>query len=203
MRYLHPLLRDRNIDGVRQASLATAAVIFSVLNIAVLQRADLPDLRSKGTAVLLSALSLALIGGVVQRLFLLIWAWPVLGQWVYESSSGNWGLARIDLRGGELTYSVQLYRTEADTLAAVRGEPGFVARCFATVSSVGVTYDKGQVELIYKVSGSHEDYQPRSGMLTLTPLSEWAMKGYWKSDILGAEPSRGVLDLYRPKRRGA
>ncbi|MCI4062563.1 hypothetical protein MRQ36_08295 [Micromonospora sp. R77] len=203
MRYLHPLLRDRNIDGVRQAALATAAVVFSVLNVVLLQAIPLDDGESKLLAVLLSAFSLALIGGVVQRMFLSIWAHPVLGQWVYESSSGNWGLARIDLRGGELTYAVQLYRTEEDALAAVRGEPGFVSRCFATVSSVGVTYEKGQVELIYKVDRSHEDYATRSGMLTLTPLSRWAMKGYWKSDILGAEPSRGVLDLYRPNRRGA
>ncbi|MGK5677341.1 hypothetical protein ACSNOB_31520 [Micromonospora sp. URMC 106] len=203
MRYLHPLLRDRNIDGVRQASLATAAVIFSVLNVAVLQQAELRDSGAKVLAVLVSALSLALVGGVVQRLFLLIWAHPVLGQWIYESSSGTWGVADIGLRGGELTYSVQLYRTEEDALAAVRREPGFVARCFATVSSVGVTYDKGQLELIYKIGDAHEDYSPRSGMLTLTPLGEREMKGYWKSDILGAEASRGVLDMYRPKRRGA
>ncbi|MET8118770.1 hypothetical protein [Micromonospora sp. NPDC005189] len=203
MRYLHPLLRDRNIDGVRQASLATAAVIFSVLNVVVLQNTDLRDVRTKAAAVLLSALSLAIIGSIVQRLFLLIWAQPVLGQWIYESSSGNWGLAHIGLRGGELTYSVQLYRTERDALAAVRGEPGFVSRCFATVSSVGVTYEKGDVELIYKINQSHEDYAARNGMLTLSPLSEWAMKGYWKSDILGTEASRGILDMYRPKRRGA
>ncbi|MEV1331885.1 hypothetical protein AB0J20_20185 [Micromonospora costi] len=203
MRYLHPLLRDRNIDGVRQAALATAAVIFSVLNVVVLQRTDLEDVRTKAAAVLISALSLALIAAVVQRVFLLIWAHPVLGQWIYESSSGNWGLARLDLRGGELTYSVQLYRTEEDAQAAVRGEPRFVSRCFATVSSVGVTYEKGQVELIYKIGQAHEDYAERSGMLTLSPLSEWAMKGYWKSDILGAEPSRGTLDMYRPNRRGA
>ncbi|MCX4389609.1 hypothetical protein OG777_22135 [Micromonospora peucetia] len=203
MRYLHPLLRDRNIDGVRQASLATAAVIFGVLNVIVLQNADLRDVQTKAATVLLSALSLAVLAGLVQRLFLMIWAQPVLGEWIYRSSSGNWGLARIDLRGGELSYSVQLYRTEQDAQAAVRGEPGFVTRCFATVSSVGVTYEKGQVELIYKISDAHEDYATRSGMLTLRPLRAGAMKGYWKSDILGAESSRGVLDMYRPNRRGA
>lgn len=203
MRYFHPLLRDRNIDGVRQASLGVAAVVFSVLNIVVLQDLALAGAAAKLLAVLVSALSLALIVGIVQRLFLLIWAHPVLGRWVYESSSGNWGLARIDLRGGELTYSVQLYRTEADVRAAVRGEPGFAARCFATVSSSGVTYEKGQLELIYNVDRSHEDYATRSGMLTLAPLDRSAMKGYWRSDILGAEPSRGTLDLHRPDERGA
>ncbi|WP_405100430.1 hypothetical protein [Micromonospora sp. NBC_01412] len=203
MRYLHVLLRDRNIDGVRQASLAVTAMVFSVLNVVVLQALDLKDAGTRLAAVLVSAFSLALIGGVVQRLFLLAWAYPVLGEWVYRSSSGTWGLARIGLRGGELTYTVQLYRTEEDLQAAVRREPGFVSRCLATVTSVGVTYDRGQVELIYKIPDAHEDYAARSGMLTLAPLGGQAMKGWWKSDILGAEPSRGELDMYRPKRRGA
>ncbi|GAB3143388.1 hypothetical protein GCM10027290_19600 [Micromonospora sonneratiae] len=202
MRFLHPLLRDRNIDGVRQASFAVAAIIFSTLNVVALKQADLRGFLPVAVAVVVSALSLALVVSLVQRLFLYIWAYPILGQWVYESSSGNWGLATLELRGGELNYSVQLYHTEADAMAAVRNEPGFVSRCFATVSSVGVTYDRGQVELIYKVGHSHGDYETRNGMLTLTPLSPGEMKGYWKSDILGDEPTRGTLDLYRPKRRG-
>ncbi|GAB2927230.1 hypothetical protein GCM10027280_13260 [Micromonospora polyrhachis] len=202
MRFLHPLLRDRNIDGVRQSSFAVAAIIFSTLNVVVLKQAQLRGLWSIIVAVVISVLSLALVASVVQRLFLTIWAHPVLGIWVYESSSGNWGLASIDLRGGELNYSVQLYRTEADAMAAARNEPGFASKCFATVTSVGVTYDRGQVELIYKVGLSQGDYEPRSGMLTLSPLSPGEMKGYWKSDILGDEPTRGTLDLYRPNRRG-
>ncbi|HEX6682291.1 MAG TPA: hypothetical protein VF062_05825 [Candidatus Limnocylindrales bacterium] len=203
MSLLHTILRDRNIDGIRQASLAIGAVIFSGLNIAVLGVLEPRGLWQIVPAVIISALSLAVLVRGIQRLLLVSWARPVLGQWVYISSSGNWGLADIGIRGGEFTYSVQLYRTEQDTMAAVRQEPGFVSRCFATVTSAGVTYEKGQVELVYKISNAEEGYAPRSGMLTLSPLSPTAMKGYWKSDIMGEEASRGVLNMWRPEADGS
>jgi hypothetical protein len=195
---LHLLLRDRDIDGVRQAALAIGAVIFSALNVTVLHATQPSGFWQFLLAVLASTLSLAVVVRGLERILLASWASPVLGTWVYRSSSENWGLAIISLRGGELNYSVQLYQTQDDVMAAVREESSFVARCFATVSAVGVTYEKGQVELIYKINQAHSDYQLRSGMLTLSPLSPSTMKGYWKSDILGQESSRGTLDMYRP-----
>lgn len=198
MAFLHALLRDRNIDGIRQASLAVGAIIFSAVNVAVLSVLEPRGVWQVVLTILVSAFSLALLVQVIQRMLLVSWAQPVLGKWVYRSSSGNWGLAEIGIRGGEFTYSVQLYRTEEDTMAAVRQEPGFVSKCFATVTSVGVTYEHGQVELVYKIHNAEEGYAPRSGMLTLSPLSPHAMKGYWKSDILGSESNRGILNLWRP-----
>ncbi|MBB5871681.1 hypothetical protein F4553_005060 [Allocatelliglobosispora scoriae] len=204
MGFLHALLRDRNIDGVRQMALAGGAVLFSVLNSVTLAFVRPSGLGQTAVAAIVSAFSLAVIVRTLQLILLRWWAHPILGEWVYESSSGNWGLARLDIRGGDLRYTVQLYRTQADTLAAVRQEPGFVAKCFATVTSVGATYLDGQVELVYKIgTTTQEGYAPRSGMLTLSPLSYSAMKGYWRSDIQGSEPSRGVLDMYRPNTSGS
>lgn len=198
MEILHYLLKDRDIDGVRQAALASGAALFSGLNVVALGIVRPSGLWQISAATLASALSLAVVVRGFQRAFIHSWARPVLGRWVYRSSSGNWGLAIIDIRGGDLRYSVQLYRSKGDVIAAARQDPGFVSRCFATVSSVGVTYAGGQVELVYKIDNADEGYAPRSGMLTLSPLSRVAMKGYWKSDILGSEPSRGILDMYRP-----
>jgi hypothetical protein len=197
MHGLHIFLRDRNIDGIRQAALVVGASIFSAISVVVLQLGKPRGAWQIVISVFLATATLAVIVRLIQRLFLLAWASPILGLWVYESSSGNWGLANIGLRGGDLTYTVQLYRTAQDASAAADNEPGFAAKCFATVSSVGVTYENGTVELIYKITQTQDEYAPRSGMLSLSPLSPTAMKGYWKSDIAGAEPSRGVLNMYR------
>lgn len=199
---LHTFLQDKNVDGIRLASLAVGAVVFSALNVAVFGRVK-PGGPWQLLAVFFgAALSLAVIVRLVQRLLLLAWARPVLGRWVYESSSGNWGLAVIDIHGGELRYSVQLYATRAEVLAAVLGQPDAVSSCFATVTSVGVTFHNGSVELIYKIDQTSNEYAPRSGMLTLSPLSPRTMKGYWKSDIDGTEANRGVLDMQRAETLG-
>lgn len=200
MRLVHMVLKDKDIDGIRQAALAVGALLFSGINVSVFSVFKPAGVIGILSAIMVSALSLNALFRLVQRMLLLAWASPVLGRWVYKSSSGNWGLATISIRGGELTYEVQLYMTESDTMAAVREEPGFVTNCFATVTSIGATYRGGQVELIYKVDRAHEHYPLRSGMLTLTPLSPNAMKGYWKSDIEGDEPKRGILDMWRPDR---
>jgi hypothetical protein len=195
---LHLLLRERARDGERKAALAVGSTLFTAVNYLVLRAVTPVGLVQIVISLVVSAFSLALIVGVSQRVFIRAWAMPILGRWVYESSSGNWGVADLLLKGTELTYSVQLYETGDDALAAVRGERGFAAKCMATVSSAGVFYDAGTVELIYKIEQVDERYAPRSGRLTLRPLGAGAMKGYWKSDLRGADPATGVLNMYRP-----
>lgn len=197
MPILYAMLRDKTIDGVRRTALGWGATFFSVLNVAVYGMLRPSGFWEMVSTFILSVLSLAALVSMCQHLFLKAWAKPVLGRWIYESSSGNWGLARLEIRGGDLNYSVQLYRTEAEALGALKGVRGTVSSCFATVTSGLVDYAAGRVELIYKIDHTSSGYESRSGMLSLSPLSSRTMKGYWKSDVRGDEPQRGVLNMAR------
>ena len=199
MNLLYRLLKDRTRDGIRRNALAIGSTVFTVLNYLVFQAVAPQGFLQILLALIVSALSLTLIVSSFQRLLLVIWANPILGRWIYESSSSNWGIADLAFKGSELTYSVQLYKSKEDTVSALREEAGFASKCFATVSSSAVSYENGTVELIYRISQTDVSYNTRGGMLTLRPLASGAMKGYWKSDIQGTEPTRGVLDMYRPE----
>lgn len=160
MRVLYLLLRDRDVDGIRVAALTVGAVFFSGANVFVLNTVHPRGFWQLGVVFVTAVLSLTVIVRAIQRLFLASWAAPVLGKWLYKSSSENWGLATIDIRSGDLRYTVQLYRTESEALSASRQESGAVASCFATVTSTGVTYHAGEMELIYKIDRTSGDYAP-------------------------------------------
>ncbi|HEY3504091.1 MAG TPA: hypothetical protein VGN37_15065 [Actinocatenispora sp.] len=200
MRLLYGYLRDKDIDGVRLVALELGAALFAVLNVVLLGTLHPKGAWQYVVVLVGAAVSLTLIVRVIQRLLLTAWGRPVLGRWVYESSSGSWGLARIDIHGGDLRYTVQLYHSEADVLAAVRGEAHAVAACFATVDSSGVTFRGGnRMELVYKVDHTDGKYTPRTGILVLTPLDRRTMKGFWSSDVATGEASRGTLDMRRER----
>lgn len=199
MWFLRRTLAEQEIGGVRQVALAIGAIMFSALNIIVLDVIRLSGAWQAIVALAVSTITLTWLVGTVQKVFLRSWAHSILGRWAYKSSSGNYGLAEITFYRGELQYEVQLYRTEDDLNSAISSAPGFASRCFATCSSGAVAYKGRQVELIYKILQSEETYPKRAGMLILKPLSETEMKGYWTSDIQGTQPNRGILDMYRPK----
>ncbi|GAA4207847.1 hypothetical protein [Actinocatenispora rupis] len=199
MHPLHAFLRDKDIDGVRQVALALGSVLFSVLTVVVMRTVHPTGTWQYVVVFLGAALSLTLIVRTLQRLLLSAWGRPILGRWVYESSSGTWGLARIDIHGGDLRYSVQLYPTEETVLAAVRNDPDAVTACFATVHSAGATYADDRLELVYKIEQTSQAYEPRTGILVLRPLNRRTMKGYWSSDITTGEARRGTLDMRRAR----
>jgi hypothetical protein len=199
MGFLRSSLSEQEIGGVRQIALAIGALVFSGLNIVVLDLIHLNGAWQAIVALAVSTVTLAWLVGAVQKTFLRSWAHSILGKWAYKSSSGNYGLAEISFYRGELQYEVQLYRTEDDLNSAIKGEPGFAAKCFATCFSGAVAYKGRQVELIYKILHSEDTYPKRAGMLILKPLSDTEMKGYWTSDIQSTQPNRGTLDMYRPK----
>lgn len=198
MHILRSILRDQEIGGVRQLALLSGAVIYSAINIIILDMVHIHGAWQLIVALAVSTVTLAWLVNTVQKLFLRAWAYPILGKWAYKSSSENWGLAEINFYRGELQYEVQLYRTEDDLNSALRGEQGFASRCFATCSSGAVAYSGRQVELIYKILQAEETYPRRSGMLILKPLSSTEMKGYWTSDIQGEHTNRGILNMRRP-----
>jgi hypothetical protein len=199
MRFLRRSLAEQEIGGVRQIALAIGALVFSALNIVVLDVVHLNGAWQAIVALAVSTVTLTWLVGTAQKIFLRSWAYSILGKWAYKSSSGNYGLAEITFYKGELQYEVQLYRTEDDLSSAIKGEPGFASKCFATCFSGAVAYRGRQVELIYKILQSEETYPKRAGMLILKPLSATEMKGYWTSDIQGTQPNRGILNMYRPK----
>jgi len=199
MRFLRRSLAEQEIGGVRQIALAIGALVFSGLNIVVLDVVHLNGAWQAIVALAVSTVTLTWLVSTAQRIFLRSWAYSILGKWAYKSSSGNYGLAEITFYRGELQYEVQLYRTEDDLNSAIKGELGFASKCFATCFSGAVAYKGKQVELIYKILHSEEAYPKRAGMLILKPLSDTEMKGYWTSDIQGTQPNRGTLDMYRPK----
>lgn len=188
---------------IRSASLSLGSVIYSIIAVSILP--FLKDIEKNGAwasllSVLVSALALSLLVRTIQYVLLNIWAKPVLGSWVYKSTSGNWGLATIHLIDNELKYNVNLYPDENSVRAAANGEYGFGEKIMASVDSISVEYNRGTLTLIYLITQTNKAiYAPREGMLKLTPLpGNSAMKGWWKSDIEGSnDPKSGQLDLVR------
>lgn len=200
MRLLYGYLRDKDVDGIRLIALELGAALFAALTVALLGRLRPTGAWQYVVVFLGAAACLTLLVRVLQRLLLAAWARPILGRWVSESSTGTWGLARIDVHGGELRYAVQLYRNEADVLAAVRGDRHAVSACFATVASSGVTFRGGdRVELVYRIDHTDGEHARQTGILVLTPLDRRTMKGFWSRDLATGRAGRGTLDLRRAR----
>lgn len=199
---------QRRIQGwslptIRSVSLSLGSVVYSITAVSLLP--FLKNVEKNGAwasilSVLVSALALGLLVQSIQHTLLNIWAKPVLGSWVYNSTSGNWGLATIHLIANELKYNVNLYPDEDSVRAAGNKEYLFHEKIFASVDSISVEYSGGTINLIYVITQTDSAfYVPREGILKLTPLPGGsAMKGWWKSDIEGSDsPRRGQLNLLR------
>ena len=202
-----------HIQNWSPSIISSVALYFGSTSLSIITVLVLPSIEkfSKHSrigglvSVLISALALGLIVRFVERVLLKIWASPVLGSWIYESSSGNWGLASIHFVGNLLKYKVDLFPDAKSVHAALNNEDGFGEKVFASVDSISVEYDHGKLSLIYVITQTDSSiYAPREGILKLIPLSGGsAMKGFWKSDYSnpdtkdGASPRSGILNLVR------
>lgn len=193
-------------SALRKLALAFSALVYALASGSGLAhtldrfagRAGLPSL---GVQTLVASLTLVVTFVVVYRLMQLVWIRRIHGEWLYESTSGNCGLATIRIVGDEIRYSVDLYRSVADLLAASDGLAGANQRCFAHARSRVALYDGEKVEIVYAIAQSDPDYPSREGLLTLVHTSNPnELRGYWKSDIEGgAVPKRGTLQFMREK----
>jgi hypothetical protein len=202
MQIVRKHIQGWNPSTIDNVALSAGSILFSVIAVIVLP--SLANLRGHSgwgaiVSVLISALALGLIVRTIQRVLLNMWSQPIRGTWTYESTSGNWGLARIQLSGSGLKYTVDLYPDEVSVRAAANNEYKFGEKVLATVVSISVEYAQGKVSLIYIINLTDEDvYAPREGILKLVPLpGGMAMKGYWKSDVEGEKSKHGVLNLVR------
>jgi hypothetical protein len=195
--------REVTEGTVRQLSMTAAAFAYALLAALVLEdgltaMASFLRLPAPLVATLAGAVTIVVLYWVAVRLGLLWWAAPVRGAWVYESSSGNWGLATVSVEGDGLAYDVELYKRPEHVLDALDGLPGSARYCFAHARSRVANYAGRRLEIVYYIDQSSPDYSPREGLLRLEPtMRSDEMKGYWKSDIEGDHPRRGVLDFWR------
>lgn len=202
MKAIQKHVQGWNPSTIDNVALSTGSVFFSIMAVIVLP--SVASLRGHSgwgaiVSVLISALALGLIVRIIQRVLLNFWSEPIRGTWIYESTSGNWGLARIQLVSGRLKYTVDLYPDEISVRAAANNDYRFVDKVLASVESISVEYSEAKVSLIYQINMTDEDvYAAREGILKLVPLPGGkSMKGYWKSDIEGEAPKHGVLNLVR------
>jgi hypothetical protein len=164
-----------------------------------------------------SPLSFEMLGAVVQGVSLVllvagiesvVLSWTtrqIRGDWVYLSSSGNWGHVRIKLKGSKLRYKVDLYLEKKDLLCVIeRHKPA---------PSIGSGYDKmtlftGDAFYAWYYVPPTGKYPERQGMLTLTRTNDenrWA--AWWErtgalrqsqTDPKGAMARVMVLDQRSP-----
>jgi hypothetical protein len=129
----------------------------------------------------------------------------IRGDWIYLSSSGNWGHVRIKLKDSKLRYKVDLYLKKEDLLRVIEEhKPG---------TSIGSGYDKmtlftGDAFYAWYYVPQTGKYPERQGMLTLTQTNDenrWA--AWWErtgalrqsqTDLKGAMARVMLLDQRSP-----
>jgi hypothetical protein len=151
------------------------------------------------TIITVRTVSLGLILSVFQFAGERFWARPILGDWAYRSSKGNFGIARIRFINDSLRYSVQLFNT-ADEVLTVLGKVKPVDP-FAVVTSQLCQFESstGTFQTDYHIESTSPEYKSRKGLLILTPTGPGQMKGQWYSTVDGYDTKSGDLEFLRPK----
>ncbi len=135
----------------------------------------------------------------IERILLWWKTRDIRGDWIYQSSSGNWGYARIGILGTGLSYAVDLYLHKSDLLRALTSG--------VSIGSIGHGRDKlvlhsdGNYYVWYHVPQMRHAtvvYPERFGILTLRPtLSRDNYSASWERiGALGSpapEPQNGAL----------
>lgn len=124
----------------------------------------------------------------------------LLGEWVYQSSAGNWGHVKlsIDKSEGRLQYAVDLFETEKDLVLALR--TGQVRGTIGHGVDRLTVHDKTSTRIWYHVPEyrNGERYYPRrQGILTLSPsnqpeslLARWARIGPITRSLDATDPEK-------------
>lgn len=188
-------MADRSASTVAGMALTLSTLLFSILVVKVQPMlTDLDPLLQ----LLIAAVSLGTLVSFLGWLFEWVRTRDVRGQWVYRSSSTNWGLAEISQTGTNLAYEVQLFATRAGVEAALAGDPVPAEELLGHTTSTFCEFEDGRVAIRYVVARSSTNYEKRAGFLELVPTgvgSEY-MTGYWTSTLVGGH---GELHLTRPQ----
>jgi hypothetical protein len=142
-------------------------------------RTTFPDLANTSDFSIKVMLALteagSLIGLIVfiEKLLLLQNTRSIRGEWVYKSSSGNWGHVRIYLEGTDLRYSVDLYLSKSDLIRALAEH--------IPMPTIGhgidrlTVYSNETLYIWYHVPATRYgiiEYPERHGLLTLTRTND-------------------------------
>lgn len=215
-----------NDKSIRQFSVSVALIVFAIVK-ALEDR--IPDLGLwivpggnvslpswSFSANLLSAafagFKIGLLIVILEQVLYRIFARKFIGRWIYESSSGNFGIAEIKPHGfwaggTTLAYAVNLYRGPEEIMSTLQ-RTGDVTP-FGTAEGIVTSFKDDKLTLIYQVHVGAEKYDARKGILTLSPSPDsQVMTGIWEStkinDSAEKIPDRtvrvGDLWLYRPRR---
>lgn len=177
---------ERDYLNVRGKALGIGALSYTALKSgAVLESFEtllgrwLPTLAaSSGVGLkvvrsVIEALALITLVALAERALLLWKTRKIRGEWIYKSSSTNWGHVKIDLTGTDLRYSVDLYKDKSDLVdGVINRAPG---RRFAHGFDRSTMYTGYHFYVWYRVPATRfgdVDYPERSGLLTLTPTNE-------------------------------
>lgn len=198
-----------NALNPRGVSLLLATLIYATLRTGalfdILEHLLLPGLASasplgfKLSGALIQALSLMLLITWIEKIVLSWMTRRIRGDWIYRSSSGNWGHVRISLRGSKLRYGVDLYQSKADLLRVIEQRK--------PATSIGSGYDRmslytGDTFYVWyyvpPMRVDEYDYAERQGMLTLTRTNDRnRYSARWeRTGVLGQsspDPAEGVI----------
>lgn len=208
------LVNFKDEGHLTDTAIAIGALIFSALSaLALPPAANASLVSSLGLTGLLGVVFSTLFGGVgliaiifiIKALFLRLWTLPILGLWLYKSSSGNYGSARLLLRNNRLEYRVDLYLSAKDLIAAYEGHS--IRPCFSVAHSKGLTFQDGQLDIIYSIPTGKPDYPNREGLLILHKTANpKEMLGTWRSFVQSesrvndvTEQRCGTLEFLRPR----
>ncbi|MEX3694385.1 hypothetical protein AB3X91_41120 [Paraburkholderia sp. BR14263] len=162
-------------------------------------------------AAAFAGLKIGLLIVLLEQFLYRFFARRIIGRWVYESTTGNFGIAVIAPRGfwaggTTLTYSVNLYRNGDDAFSAMK-QTGDTAP-FGTADGIVTSFKDDKLTLIYQVHIGSEKYSARKGILSISPSPDSGiMTGIWESTKINDDakvPDRDVrvgdLKMYRYRR---
>lgn len=206
-----------NALNARAMSLVFGTLIYATIRTGalfdVLQNRLLPGLATTSPlgfamfGAVLQALSLIAFVTAIEKIVLLWTTRRIRGDWIYKSSSGNWGHVRISLEDSKLRYFVDLYLKTEDLLHVIEER--------RPATSIGHGYDKmtlytGVVFYAwYYVPPTRvekSDYPERQGILTVTrTLDPDNYSARWeRTGVLGPsplEPEGATAEVIKQDRR--
>lgn len=214
-----------NDKSIRQFAVSIALIVFAIVKsiddripdvllwIAPGGDVSLPSwtFTSSLLASAFAGLKIGLLIVILEQLLYRFFARRIIGRWVYESTTGNFGIAEIAPRGfwaggTTITYAVNLYRNGDEVISAMKQKGDTTP--FGTADGIVTSFKDDKLTLIYQVHIGSEKYNARKGILSLSPSPDSGiMTGIWESTRINDDvkvPDRDVrvgdLRMYRYRR---
>jgi hypothetical protein len=187
---------------IRGISITFAALVVSAINIFWMPNNPEDDVQQL-IALLLSVVGLGVLISLTEWLLLRLWIRKFAGEWFYTSDAksldpnGHVGHVNFFIRGGEIKYTVNIYRF-ADALRLAQGDKSAGAQSPGSAKSEAVFFDgEGQLKVLY-------DYTPFQGegglgVLDISGVQNGkAMSGAWVSARRNLDgPMDGIQKWFR------